>query len=75
MPSPKQKAALEAILSVRRAARAIDDIVDSACSPLGITGYAVQHPPHIEQSIRRRAFAFADRCPAHRTARGRHTRN
>ncbi|GBD04742.1 hypothetical protein HRbin20_00311 [bacterium HR20] len=38
MPVPKQKATLEAILSVRRAARAIDDIVDSACSSLGITG-------------------------------------
>lgn len=38
MPVPKQKVTLEAILSVRRAARAIDDIVDNACTPLGITG-------------------------------------
>lgn len=42
MPSqratPKLKAALDAVLGVRRAARAIDDIVDIACRPLGITG-------------------------------------
>lgn len=37
-PLPKQRAALTAILNVRRAARAIDDIVDRACSQLGITG-------------------------------------
>ncbi|GIV53708.1 MAG: MarR family transcriptional regulator [Candidatus Kapaibacterium sp.] len=29
---------MEAILSVRRAARAIDDVVEAACSRLGITG-------------------------------------
>jgi DNA-binding MarR family transcriptional regulator len=38
MATAKQKAALDAILSVRRAARAIDDIVDAACAPIGITG-------------------------------------
>ncbi len=37
-PSQKHRAALDAILGVRRAARAIDDIVDIACSRLGITG-------------------------------------
>ncbi|MCS7000890.1 MAG: MarR family winged helix-turn-helix transcriptional regulator [Bacteroidota bacterium] len=35
---PKHHAALQAILAIRRAARAIDDIVDAACEQLGITG-------------------------------------
>lgn len=34
----KHRVAVEAILGVRRAARAIDDIVNLACAPLGLTG-------------------------------------
>lgn len=37
-PTPKLRATLTAILSVRQAARTIDDIVEEACSKLGITG-------------------------------------